>query len=93
MSSLTGMFCWCILFAVLAGMQELLEVRAADDQQDFGARVRKAVDTILPALSITRQPPASTITVTPVAPAAAAAAATATAAQSQLQPANQQPLQ
>jgi hypothetical protein len=63
--------------AVMAGMQELLEVRAADDQQDFGARIRKAVDTILPALSITRQPPASSLS-------------TATAAESQPQQQRQQ---
>lgn len=45
-----GLYC-C---AVVAGMQELLEVRAADDQRDVGARITKTVRSWLPAFDITK---------------------------------------
>lgn len=47
-------FCLLICCAVVGGMQELLEVRAADDQQDVGARIRKTVQSWLPAFSLTK---------------------------------------
>jgi hypothetical protein len=41
--------------AVVSGMEELLEVRAADDQRQVGARIGSAITSWLPAFSITQK--------------------------------------
>lgn len=43
--------------AVYAGMEELQQVQAADEQRNVGSRISKALQSWQPAFSITQSPP------------------------------------
>lgn len=45
------------LLAVYTGMEELLQVQAADEQRNVGSRISKALQSWQPAFNITQSPP------------------------------------
>lgn len=53
----TAACCCCRLPAVYAGMEELLQVQAADDQREVGSRISRALQSWQPAFNITAAPP------------------------------------
>lgn len=56
--SRTAYMCACA-YAVYAGMEELQQVQAADEDRKVGSRISKAFQSWQPAFNITQAPPGS----------------------------------